>query len=50
MKHEVILYALGMEGTDRWMMTDLLRDPSEPQILSNDRKNTDVVSSFDTLT
>lgn len=36
MKHEVALYALGVEGTDRRMMTDLLRDPSEPQILSDD--------------
>jgi len=53
MKHEVVLYALGVEGTDWWMMTDLLRDPPEPQILSDEKKhwrdqltgNIDMISS-----
>ena len=34
MKHKVLFQTLSVEGTDRWVVADLLRNEPEAQILS----------------
>lgn len=40
---EILLEALGVKGTDRRVMTHLLRHPSEPQIIPGEEQTFTVV-------